>query len=69
MYRQENKGRWQSGTVLAAHQGFAASEARCIWKVQRKVNTTCIPLSLFSWLAWGSDQFWLLSSLQDKEWR
>jgi hypothetical protein len=67
LHQQENKGRWQSGTVLATIKGWPVrigqdpKEARCTWKVQQKMDTTCIPLSLFSWLAWVSGQFWHLS--------
>src|SRR5271156_5746259 len=38
----------------------------CLWRVQR-INTTCLPRSRSSWLAWVSGQFWLLSSIRNRE--
>jgi hypothetical protein len=48
--------------------GSVLWEKRCLWKAQRReVNTTCILRSRSSWPAWGSGQFWLLSSIRNRE--
>jgi hypothetical protein len=68
--KQRTWGKWHGSCSLQSDWPLRILQERwseVLWRVQLKVNTTCILPSLSFWLAWVLGPFWLLSSVRNKE--